>query len=108
MALAAVYAGAPPISRTCAGPVTKRGVAPAVMKTVPPGEKTLYRAEFLAQMPPAIHSFAAQRLASPRPQDPRDGERLRSMMLQRHKGDELSQEERESERDARVGRINSQ
>ena len=108
MGLAAVFVGTPPISRTCGCAGTKRGVDPAVMKTVPHREKTLYTAEFLAQMPPAIHAFAAQRLASPRPEDPSDGERLRSMMLQRHKGEELSQEERESERDARVGRINSQ
>jgi len=35
-------------------------------KTSPNREKRLYRAEFLAQMPPAIHAMAAHRLASPR------------------------------------------
>ena len=56
---------------------TKSGDGSTTTKTVPNREKTLYRAEFLAQMPPAIHSFAAQRLA---------GAKLRSMMLQRDSG----------------------
>ena len=72
------------------------------MKTSPNGEKTLYTTEFLAQMPPAIHAFAAQRLASPRLESKDEAkqvvlsnaEKLRSMMLQRETK-ELSQELRQ-------------
>ena len=38
----------------------------ACTKTTPSGEKTLDSTAFLAQMPPAIQSFAARRLAAPR------------------------------------------
>jgi DNA primase len=71
----------------------------ASTKTSPDGEKTLYTTEFLAQMPPAIHAFAAKRLASPR-LDNKDeaksvvlsnAEKLRSMMSKRETK-ELSQE----------------
>ncbi len=73
------------------------------MKTSPNGEKTLYTTEFLAQMPPAIHAFAAQRLASPRLENKEEAksvvlsnaEKLKSMMLQRETK-ELSQELRQA------------
>ncbi len=81
------------IDRTCAIFGTKNDASSTASKTVPLGEKTLYRAEFLAQMPPAIHAFAAQRLAS---------KKRRSMQLQRET-DELSQEEREHKGRAGLG-----
>ncbi len=72
-------------------------------KTSPDGQKTLYTTEFLAQMPPAIHAFAAQRLASPRLESKDEAkqvvlsnaEKLRSMMLQRETK-ELSYELRQA------------
>ena len=72
-------------------------------KTSPRGQKTLYTTEFLAQMPPAIHAFAAQRLASPQLESKDEArqvvlsnaEKLRSMMLERETK-ELSHELRQA------------
>ena len=63
------------------------------------GEKTLYTTEFLAQMPPAIHAFAAERLAAPVLESMDEAkavvlsnaEKLKSMMTQRETK-ELSEE----------------
>jgi len=72
-------------------------------KTSPDGEKRLYTTEFLAQMPPAIHAFAAERLASPRLETKDEAktvvlsnaEKLRSMMSKRETK-ELSEELRQA------------
>ena len=72
----------------------------ACTKTTPSGEKTLDSTAFLAQMPPAIQSFAARRLAAPRldtVEDAREAvlsnaEKLRSMMADRDT-DELVKEQ---------------
>ncbi|HEX7603080.1 MAG TPA: DNA primase, partial [Polyangiaceae bacterium] len=72
----------------------------ACTKTTPSGEKSLDSTAFLAQMPPAIQSFAARRLAAPRldtVEDAREAvlsnaEKLKSMMADRDT-DELVKEQ---------------
>ncbi len=75
----------------------------ACTKSSPEGEKTLDSAEFLAQMPPAIHAFAAQRLAAPRLESVDEArevvlsnaDKLKSMMVERQ-ASELSREQRQA------------